>query len=71
MANDTCTTDDEEGDIPLICAAANGHMAVVRVLLESGAKAEGANNFHRTALHTAARHGYGNYAVCCCTEERS
>ena len=61
-ANDTCTTDDEDGDTPLICAAANGHVEVVQVLLESGANTERANNFQRTALHRAVRHGY--WEVC-------
>jgi ankyrin repeat protein len=57
-SNDTCTTDDELRKTPLIYAAGNNHVEVVRVLLEGGANAERPNANQQTALHYAAWYGY-------------
>jgi len=56
--NDTCTTDDGHRSTPLIHAAANGRVEVVRVLLEGGANVERVNAYQRTALYIAASHGH-------------
>ena len=56
--SDICTTDDQYRNTPLIYAAANGHVEVVRVLLECGANVEKANAYQQTAIHGAAWYGY-------------
>jgi len=56
--NDSCTTDDQYRNTPLIFAAANRHVAAVRVLLEGGANIERVNANQRNALHKAAFYGY-------------
>jgi ankyrin repeat protein len=56
--NDSCTADDGFRKSPLIYAANNGHVEVVRVLLEGGANAERVNANQQTALHYAAWYGY-------------
>jgi ankyrin repeat protein len=57
-AYENCTTDDYFRDIPLIIAAENNHVDVVRVLLEGGVNVERTNIFLRTALHYGAFYGY-------------
>jgi ankyrin repeat protein len=57
-SNDSCTTDDEYRNTPLIYAAENGCVGVVRVLLEGGANTETANVDQQTALFYAAWNGY-------------
>jgi len=61
-SNDSCTTDDQYRDTPLICAAEKGHVEVVRMLLKGGANIDGDADFPYTALHLAA--GYGHQRVC-------
>ena len=56
--SDSCTTDSEYRDTPLIYAAQNGHLDVVQVLLEGGANVERTNANQWTALHAAAWNGY-------------
>jgi len=56
--NDNCSIDDATSSTPLILAADNAHVDVVRVLLEGGVNAERDNNFQWTALHYAAYYGY-------------
>jgi ankyrin repeat protein len=59
---DNCTTDDQYRHTPLICAAARGHVEVVRVLLVGGVNVERVNANQRTALHKAAF--FGHFEVC-------
>ena len=60
--NDNCSIDDATSSTPLILAADNAHVDVVRVLLEGGVNAERDNTFQWTALHYAAY--YGHLDVC-------
>ena len=55
---DNCTTDDQYRHTPLILAALNNNVEVVRVLLEGGVNVEKANANQVTALHYAAYFGY-------------
>ena len=59
---DSCTTDDDDRNTPLIHATIFGDVTVVQVLLEGGTNVESANAFRRTALHYAAY--YGHLEVC-------
>jgi ankyrin repeat protein len=54
----SCITGVDARNAPLTYAAENGHVDVVRVLLESGANLEATNHFQRTALHEAAYEGH-------------
>jgi len=56
--NDSCTTDGDDRNTPLIHATIFGDVTVVQVLLESGTNVESANAFRLTALHYAAYYGY-------------
>jgi ankyrin repeat protein len=60
--NENCSTDDQYRSIPLIRAAFNNNVEVVRVLLEGGANVESVNARQGTALHVAA--GLGHLEVC-------
>jgi ankyrin repeat protein len=55
---DNCTTDDKAHYTPLMFAAANGRVDLLRVLLESGANLESTNTNHYSALHAAAFNGH-------------
>lgn len=46
------------GAIPLIVAAGGGHIEVVNVLLDNGARVDGRDNDGRTALMAASREGH-------------
>ena len=61
FTNDSCITEDGYSNTPLLCAA-NGHLEVVRVLLEGGTNIERGNIFQNTPLHTAA--WFGHVEVC-------
>jgi ankyrin repeat protein len=61
-ASNNCTTSEGYRHTPLIYAAANHHVVVVRVLMEGGINAETSNTHQWTALHTAAY--YGHTDVC-------
>jgi len=50
-------TEDNEGFTPLMCAAASGFDATVRLLKQSGAQAKHKSKKGRTALHWAAAKG--------------
>jgi ankyrin repeat protein len=56
--NDSCTSDDVNRDTPLTHAAWDGHVEVVRVLLEGGADIQRVNLHNESALHYAARNGH-------------
>jgi ankyrin repeat protein len=60
--HDSCATDDEHRDTPLIIAAREHQGEVVRVLLERGANVESTNANGCTALHYAA--WYGHLGIC-------
>ena len=48
----------DNGTTPLHFASHEGHLAVVRLLLESGAAKDVSNAHGATALHLAARRGH-------------
>lgn len=50
-------TADNSGWSPLMAAASNGHLTVVRWLIEQGAQVNAANRSGRTALHIACSKG--------------
>jgi ankyrin repeat protein len=52
--NDDCTDNDVYRYTPLIVAAMNGRVLMVRVLLDGGVKVDSADAYGRTALHKAA-----------------
>ena len=54
-SNGNCECTDGFRFTPLIYAARNGHVEVVRVLLEAGTNLEGSTASGWTALHQAAR----------------
>jgi ankyrin repeat protein len=56
--NDNCTGDFILRNTPLIYATIFGHVEVVWVLLEGGAKVESTSAYCSTALHQAAWNGY-------------
>lgn len=54
----TINVQDEYGYRPLDCAAMNGHVEAVQVLLNSGAEVNAVHEHGRTALHEAASEGF-------------
>jgi len=61
-SNDNCTTDDNDRNTPLMYAVANGHLEVVRALLEGGYDVERTSARKWTPLHEAA--WYGHLEIC-------
>jgi ankyrin repeat protein len=61
-ANHNCTTDVHWHYTPLMYAAANSQVMMLRVLLEGGARVDMANDKQWTALHVAA--WFGHLDVC-------
>jgi ankyrin repeat protein len=46
------------GEFPLLYATGGGHVDVVKILIEYGAKVNWKNHYGRTALVTAREEGY-------------
>lgn len=51
---------DHIKNTPLILAASNGHLKVVRLLVESGANIHAENHLHGTAMTVADAKGYAD-----------
>jgi ankyrin repeat protein len=56
--SDSCTADDWYNNTPLILAAINGNVEVVRVLLDGGADVQRVSDKRYSALHQAAMNGH-------------
>ena len=56
----------QDGETPLLCAAARGHLDIVRILIESGALLNTVDKHGLTALHHAVRRHHFSIAKFLC-----
>eukprot|EP01083_Nonionella_stella_P092242 258159_1 len=55
---------DKSKRIPLVCAITNGHLDIVKYMLQSGAPAYAADSSGNSAIHYAAAYGWNDILKC-------